>query len=118
MRYGIEGFMAENIVEGFILDYKANKPVYPKAKSQFSYTPDGVLLEADTYLELADKLLVAWMNSPPHKANILSKDNIEFGCGVYPYLDEDFNDMPMVKATQLFQQYEKVRADYAFDKLK
>ena len=57
------------------------------------------------------------MNSPPHKENILSKNNLQLGCGVAIYFDKDFNGMPMVKATQAFQQYEPIKNDKAVDKL-
>ncbi len=101
-------FAAENITEGFILDYEPGKNVYLKGKGKFSYKPNGELIPTLTYIELAEVLLDAWMHSPPHKKNIVSKENLELGCGVAIYFDTKFNDMPMVKATQLFQQYEKI----------
>jgi len=112
----INPYAAENITEGFVLDYKANSEVYPRGKGKFSNRPKGELIKIHTYIELADKLLDAWMNSPPHKENIVSKNNKELGCGVEMYIDNRFNDMPMVKATQLFQQYVKVEKGNAYDR--
>lgn len=113
---GIENpYAAENIVEGFVLDYIANKNAYPRGKGQFSYKPEGNLIPVLTYINLAELLLDAWMHSPPHKANIVSKNNLQLGCGVALYIDHKFNDMPMVKATQLFQQYELIETKKAVD---
>ena len=109
-------YPAENITEGFVLDYIANKPVYPKGKGKFSYSVDGGLIQPLTYLQLADNLLNAWMNSKGHRENILSKNNRELGCGVALYIDEKFNDMPMVKATQVFQQYVDIEEGNRTDK--
>lgn len=98
-------FIAENIAEGFILQYKANKPVRSVSKGKFSYSANGPLIPPHSYLSLADELVKSWMNSPGHRRNLLSKDAMELGCGVYPYKDTEFNDMPTVKATQNFQLY-------------
>lgn len=34
-----------------------------------------------TYLNLADKIVQAWMDSPPHKANVLHESALQLGCG-------------------------------------
>jgi uncharacterized protein YkwD len=108
-------YPAENITEGFILDYKSNAPVYVEGPGMFSYKSGGELIQTLTYLQLAEKLLDDWMNSPPHRENILSKNNRALGCGVAIYIDKAFNDMPKVKATQLFQQYETIKTGTAKD---
>ena len=113
----VNPYIAENITEGFILNYTSMRDVYPRGKGEFSYTPDGELLTPVSYLQLAEELLKSWMNSPPHKENIMSKNNMEMGCGVEIYFDRRLNYMPMVKATQVFQQYEVVKEGSAVDKL-
>ena len=49
------------------------------------------------------------MNSPAHRANILSDKGKELGCGAYLFFKKDFNDMPMFKATQNFQWFEPIQ---------
>ena len=103
-------FLAENIIETFVLQYTAGDPVYPGPKGVFRYKPDGEPIPPHTYLSLGEALIDAWMNSPHHRDNILSKKAIQLGCGTAFYRNKDFNDMPTVMATQNFQLYEKVRS--------
>jgi uncharacterized protein YkwD len=98
--------IAENIVEGFILQYNSNEDVYTGDPGIFYKYENNTPVERRTYLELADELLNLWMNSEGHRANILSKDALELGCGSAFYNMKDFNDMPAVKATQNFQWFE------------
>ncbi|MBN2486113.1 MAG: CAP domain-containing protein [Bacteroidales bacterium] len=96
--------IAENIIEGFILGYTSGQAVIIAGKGVF-YDKTNTPLPVRTYLELADNLLHQWMGSEGHKANILSADAIEMGCGSAIYFMEEFNDMPAVKATQNFQWF-------------
>jgi len=38
-----------------------------------------------TYLQLAENIVTGWMNSPPHRENILNEDLRFLGCGTYNY---------------------------------
>jgi len=101
-------FLAENIIEGYGLRYISNKQVYVLGKGKFSYSPDGELLQPHTYISLGESLLLGWMNSREHRKNILSRNAVQLGCGIYFYRDRDFNDMPSCKAVQDFQWYRPV----------
>jgi uncharacterized protein YkwD len=102
-------FLAENIIESFMLQYKAGKQVYTGGKGIFKNKPNGEPIKAHTYLTLGESLLKDWMNSPHHRSNILSKDALQLGCGTAFFLKKDFNDMPSVMATQNFQLFESVK---------
>jgi uncharacterized protein YkwD len=64
----------------------------------------------DTYLQIAEKLIEQWMNSPTHRKNILSEDGIQCGCGAF------FRD-DYVYATQNFQWFYPIFEKNAVDKL-
>jgi uncharacterized protein YkwD len=102
-------FLAENIIEGYGLQYTSKKTVYLRGKGNFSYKPDGALLKPHTYLSLGETLITGWMNSKDHRKNILSQDALQLGCGIYFYIDPEFNDMPSCKAVQDFQWYHMVQ---------
>jgi uncharacterized protein YkwD len=102
-------FLAENIIEGYGLQYTSKKTVYLRGKGNFSYKPDGVLLNPHTYLSLGETLITGWMNSKDHRKNILSPEALQLGCGIYFYNDPEFNDMPSCKAVQDFQWYHLIQ---------
>jgi uncharacterized protein YkwD len=54
-----------------------------------------------SYLQVAKKLIVQWMNSPGHKDNILSTKGRQMGIGTYFYDDK-------IYATQVFQWFSDV----------
>lgn len=56
------------------------------------------------YLELADKLVGIWMNSPNHRNTLLSDHALSLGCGVFINQDQ-------IYAAQSFQFYEPIRVD-------
>jgi uncharacterized protein YkwD len=56
----------------------------------------------DTYLSLSKKIVTQWMNSPGHKSNILSKDALELGVGVFIVKEKEFS---YVYSTQNFQWF-------------
>jgi uncharacterized protein YkwD len=105
----INPFIAENIIESFVLQYKAGRKVYTGGKGIFRNKPDEQPITVHTYLTLGETMLNDWMNSPPHRSNILSKNAIQLGCGTAFFLKKDFNDMPSVLATQNFQLFETVK---------
>jgi uncharacterized protein YkwD len=102
-------FLAENIIEGYGLQYRANQTVYLHGKGKFSYTPNGELLKPHTYLSLGESLIEAWLNSKDHRKNILAREALQLGCGVAFFIDKDFNDMPTFIAVQNFQWYSPIR---------
>jgi uncharacterized protein YkwD len=102
--------IAENIATHFGIQYQAGAPVYPIDKKQgtFSYDPGGPLIPPHTYRSFAEAIVAQWMDSPPHRANILSPEALQLGCGAYFYRDTSFHNMPTFKATQNFQLYRKI----------
>ena len=75
------------ITNPFIAENIAKTPVNPQ----------------DTYLSLSKKIVSQWMNSPGHKSNILSKEALELGVGVFIIKESEVN---YVYATQNFQWYD------------
>ncbi len=102
-------YMAENIIESFVLDYKANTKVFTGSPGVFMLKQGGEPIPPRTYLALGESMIGDWMNSPMHRENILHKKAEQLGCGSAFYLKEDFNDMPAVLVTQNFQLHEKIR---------
>jgi uncharacterized protein YkwD len=112
-------YLAENVAETPALQYKSGDQVYilDKENAVFSYEDNGTPIPEHTYLSLAEMVVDQWMNSKPHKKNIISKDGLQLGCGVYFFRDKKFYNMPTFKATQNFQWYEKVVATESQDPL-
>jgi uncharacterized protein YkwD len=52
-----------------------------------------------SYIALADKLVDAWLHSPPHKKTMLSKEYSHLGCAAV-FEAKDKNGVRYVKATQ------------------
>ncbi|MBS4014319.1 MAG: CAP domain-containing protein [Bacteroidetes bacterium] len=71
----------------------------------YNYISNG-----ETYLDLAEKIMNQWMNSPGHRANILSENALQLGCGAF------FKDQ-YIYATQNFQWYCNIFEKDAEDKL-
>lgn len=103
--------IAENIAESFGIQYRAGANVFPvnMEKGDFSYTYNGSIIPNHTYLSFADQVIDQWMNSSGHRANILSYNALELGCGAYFYRDKKFYNMAKFTVTQNFQLYEKVK---------
>ena len=101
-------YIAENIATAFGLQYEENRNVIPRGPGKFSYTSNGELIQPQTYIAVADLLLELWMNSEGHRKNILSANALQLGCGTWMFFDDKFNQMPTFKATQNFQEYEKI----------
>jgi len=102
-------YPAENIATEFGLQYTSGKDVYIKAPGVFTLTPEGDPIPPHTYYSLGKKVVDEWMNSPPHRKNILRKDALQLGCGAWFYINHDFNDMPTFMFTQNFQLYEALK---------
>jgi len=76
--------LAENIVENNLLEYEGEILKYRTVKNS-----DGTLLYLDlngneikygSYFYIAKRLVLQWMNSPPHRANILDDNMRLLGC--------------------------------------
>ncbi|MCG8696528.1 MAG: CAP domain-containing protein [Bacteroidales bacterium] len=102
-------YIAENIIQGFLLQYKNHTPVIEGKKGQFFDIKTRKEIKAHTYLSLAEVLVDRWMKSKGHRKNILSKDAVQLGCGAAVYTDADFNHMPSITATQNFQFYTNIQ---------
>ncbi len=102
-------FLAENLIEGYGLQYTSYEPVYLRGKGMFSKSPEGELIKAHTYLSFAEEQLKRWMDSKEHRKNILSKDALQIGCGTAIFINKEFNDMPSFYVVQNFQWYEPIK---------
>jgi uncharacterized protein YkwD len=107
----VNPYLAENIIEGFLLQYKQNVPVYYGGPGIFRYHPEDKPIKAYTYLGLGESLLDRWMNSPKHRENILSVNALQLGCGTAFFARKDFHEMPSLLATQNFQLYEPIQIE-------
>jgi uncharacterized protein YkwD len=101
--------LAENIIEGFGIQYTSNKKVYTRGIGLFSYQPMGELIKPHSYLSLGESLMKGWMNSKEHRKNILSREAVQLGCGISFYSNTGFNNMPSCKAVQNFQWYQVIQ---------
>lgn len=102
-------YLSENIIEGYGLQYKPLTDVYVRGKGKFSKTPNGELIKPHSYLSFCETQITGWMNSKEHKANILSKNAKQFGCGASFFLKKDFNEMPTLYVVQNFQSYQLIK---------
>jgi uncharacterized protein YkwD len=107
----INPILAENLIQGFGLQYKSYETAYLRGKGNFSSTPDGELIKAHTYLSFGEAQLNGWMNSKDHRKNILSKDALQLGCGAAYYIDPEFNYMPNFYVVQVFQLFEPIKKE-------
>ena len=69
--------------------------VNPKFAENIAY---NYIDEGNTYLQVAEKLIAQWMNSPGHKSNILSRQGKQMGAGTY-YING------RIYGTQVFQWF-------------
>lgn len=99
------GASAENIAITFGIEYQAKQPVATPTQNGgnfFSYTVGGEPLKNRTYLGLAQAVLVQWMDSPGHRANLLNPAYTFLGTGSSHYRDENFHGIDKFKSTQNF----------------
>ena len=98
--------VGENILEEIAFNYKDNS-LYDIEKEGgkfvFYHHNSGKKIRELTYKELAEKIVLSWMHSPGHKANILDKSYTHLGVGVAkvdnPY---EKDELPIILITQLF----------------
>lgn len=77
----------------------------------------------NSYLALADHLVQGWLDSPPHRKTLYSKDALQLGCGVYYFDGLWQKNRALYKsgsgfwlATQNFQMFTKVEGGSSKDK--
>ena len=95
--------LAENILENNLLEHEGEILKYRTVKNS-----DGTLLYLDlngnkikygSYFYIAKRLVLQWMNSPPHRANILDDNMRLLGC----FCAIDVTKVPvMIRCTQNF----------------
>tara|TARA_B110000977_G_scaffold177215_1_gene233521 strand:- start:1033 stop:1713 length:681 start_codon:yes stop_codon:yes gene_type:complete len=95
--------LGENILENNLLNYKGkvlNYRIEEQDNGKIIYLDSkGLQIKYSTYLQLANRLVQQWMNSEPHKKNILSKSYSLLGCACAINPDE----IPiMIRCTQNF----------------
>ena len=98
------GYRAENIAEAPGIFYEPGKRVYTPDQNDgyFSYEYQGEPIPRRTYLQLGQKLVEIWLNSPDHRANVLNKRYTYLGCGAWHYKKTTFFNLDNFKATQNF----------------
>lgn len=76
-----------------------------------------------SYLALADHLVQGWLDSPPHRKTLYSKNALQLGCGVYYFNGLWQKNRTVYKqgngfwlATQNFQMFTKVKSGASKDK--
>ena len=94
------GATAENIAGSFGIKYEAGASVSFGGPGVIKL--NGVEIPPHSPRSLAESLVTQWMNSPGHRANILSQGVTEMGSGVTFYVNKDFNSIIGVKACQAF----------------
>jgi uncharacterized protein YkwD len=97
-------YAAENIALSFVLDMKVSDSYYTPSQNggYFSLAYKGEAVSNMSYLKAARRIVKQWMDSPPHRKNLMGKNFKFLGCGVYLDLNKDPDNPPMFKATQLF----------------
>ncbi len=84
------GHIAENVALEFGRKYRSGEPFYTReenGKTVFSASPDGPPIPMHSYVSFAAALLEGWMDSPGHRANILSDRPRRLGCAAAPAQD-------------------------------
>jgi uncharacterized protein YkwD len=103
--FGVDsGYIAENITEAFGIRYEPGSPVIiPDGEStEFRDYESGEAIGTHTYRSFAESVVESWMQSPPHRANILDPALRYLGCGAYHYKNASFHGMHQFKVTQNF----------------
>lgn len=95
-------FVGENIDFEFLYEYSGGTSYsYEQRNGNMVYLikkgREEVSIPVYTYAEFARAIVKEWINSAPHRANMLSNDYREMGCGVFPDRDE-FGGMQIPEA--------------------
>lgn len=85
-------FVGENIDFEFLYNYTGGTSYsYEQVDGKMVYLlngREGAQIPVYTYAEFAQAIVKEWINSAAHRANMLSNDYAELGCGVFPDRDE------------------------------
>ena len=94
--------VGENIVSNNLIEYSGKTLEYSiqQINEETIYIgKNGKELDYSTYINLAKRLTKQWMDSPPHKKNILSENYTLLGCACAL---EKHNEFIEIKCTQNF----------------
>lgn len=107
-------YAAENIALSFVLDMKESDSYYTPSQNggYFSLEYKGAPIKNMSYLKAARRIVKQWMDSPPHKKNLMGKNFKFLGCGAYLEKGKDTDQPPMLKATQLFSSHDANYENY------
>ena len=94
-------FVAENIATAFAIQYEAGRSYYA-VPGGISYTPRGKPIESHNYASFAKDIVKRWMDSPGHRANILSKEPTQLGNAVALDTADDEESLDTLYAVQNF----------------
>ncbi len=86
--YGFNCY-AENIADIPIIETNVQLVIEKRHGVAHFFKINGTEIFPYTYLEYANIVVNAWMNSPGHRANILNCDYIHLGCGCAKYIKAD-----------------------------
>jgi uncharacterized protein YkwD len=102
---------SENLAIYFGIQYKPRLPAFPLRSQprQFSWSRNGPAIPNHTYASLAQTVVDFWMQSPPHRDNLLAPEAVELGCGAAFF--RDGQGFPKFKLVQVFQWYEPVQRE-------
>jgi uncharacterized protein YkwD len=80
--------VAENIARVPVPDVPGSRtPVGRRqrdGRTEYYHLDTGRIVENRTYAQFAAVVVQAWMDSPPHRANILSRSLVSLGCAARP----------------------------------
>lgn len=96
-------FAAENVAFSFRLRYESGKPFFVReadGRRVYLYEPDGPPLQPYTYQSFAESIVQQWMDSPPHRKNLLSPEPTQIGVGAA--LAPNKNGFDQIYSTQNF----------------
>ena len=99
-------YIGENISSTFGIQYEEGKKVAkPMNPGEFRYLQASSTsgpIPPHTYYSFAQMVVRLWMNSPPHRQNILNPLFTHLGCGTQVYFDKNFYGMPYFMSVQNF----------------
>lgn len=95
--------VGENITREFALHYKEKQPFIKEGNTFYYANLKKEVIQHYTYDELAESIVASWINSPPHKKNMLMNFYTHIGCAAIIENKSLLNDnMPMIIAVQNF----------------
>lgn len=96
-------FLAENVAMEFLRTLAPGEAYYTrieKGATVFSTTPNGPPIPMHSYVSFAAMVLNGWMDSPSHRANILSDQPRRLGCAGAPA--QDSSGLEVLYCAQVF----------------